>query len=66
MKPLLQSILFNCPACHVNFEFDAVGEHEYVHCPICGTDHVTAKKGSKLMLEPFEQNNESEEPAIYA
>ncbi len=65
MKRLLQSILFNCPTCHTDFEFDAVGEHEYVHCPVCGADHVTAKRGSRLMLEPFEQT-ETEEPAIYA
>jgi Zn finger protein HypA/HybF involved in hydrogenase expression len=48
------SILFTCPQCNANFEFDAVGEYELVACPVCGTRHVTVKVGSKLMLQPSE------------
>ena len=66
MKHLQHSISLHCPACRTNFEFDAVGEHEYVHCPVCGSDYVTKKMGSKLMLEAFEHNQTIEEPAIYA
>jgi Zn finger protein HypA/HybF involved in hydrogenase expression len=49
------SILFLCPQCNENFEFDSIGENEFVPCPICGTDNVTVKKGNKIMLEAFEQ-----------
>ena len=52
---IVASILFPCPQCNVNFEFDAIGEHEFVPCPLCGTHFVTVKKGSKMMLETFEQ-----------
>ncbi len=63
MKTQLHAIVFQCPTCLENFEFDAVGEHEYVACPVCGMDYVTAKRGGKLRLEPFEQ---TQEPAILA
>jgi Zn finger protein HypA/HybF involved in hydrogenase expression len=49
------SILFRCPQCKVNFEFDPVGENEFVPCPVCGTHFVTTKSGSKLKLEALEQ-----------
>jgi lysine biosynthesis protein LysW len=49
------SILFTCPQCNANFEFDDVGANEFVPCPICGIELVTVKKGSKLLLEAFEQ-----------
>lgn len=49
------SILFHCPQCNANFEFDAVNQHEYVPCPICGTQFVTVKDGNKLKLEALEQ-----------
>ncbi len=52
---IVASILFHCPQCNVNFEFDAVGVNELVLCPVCGTEHVTVKKGQKLMLETLEQ-----------
>jgi Zn finger protein HypA/HybF involved in hydrogenase expression len=51
---VVASILFHCPQCNENFEFDAIGEHEFVPCPMCGTDHVTVKKGNRIMLEAFE------------
>jgi len=51
----IASILFTCPQCNANFEFDAVGENEFVSCPVCGADHVTVKKGGKVMLAAFEQ-----------
>ena len=54
-KTYLASILFTCPQCNANFEFDAIGENEFVSCPVCRTNHVTVKKGSKIMLEAFEQ-----------
>jgi Zn finger protein HypA/HybF involved in hydrogenase expression len=53
-KPNNASILFTCPICNANFEFDAVGEYELVPCPVCGTRHVTVKSGSKLMLQQSE------------
>jgi lysine biosynthesis protein LysW len=49
------SVRFTCPQCGVNFEFDAVGEHELVPCPVCGSDFITIKKDCKLMLEAMEQ-----------
>ncbi len=49
------SILFRCPECREKFEFDSVGEYEFVPCPVCGTDNVTVKKGGELMLEALEQ-----------
>lgn len=48
------SILFTCPQCNANFEFDAVGEYELVPCPVCGIRHVTVKAGSKMKLQPSE------------
>jgi transcription initiation factor IIE alpha subunit len=55
------SILFRCPQCHENFEFDYVGEYEFVQCPICGTNYVTAKKGNKLMLKTFSESQQKQE-----
>jgi len=52
---VLASILFTCTQCNANFEFDAIGENEFVPCPICGANHVTVKVGSKIMLETLEQ-----------
>ncbi len=49
------SMLLHCPQCNANFEFDAVGQGEFVPCPVCGTDFVTAKAGRKLVLEALEQ-----------
>ena len=51
----IASILFTCPQCNENFEFDAIGENEFVQCPICGANFVTIQKCSKLKLEAFEQ-----------
>jgi Zn finger protein HypA/HybF involved in hydrogenase expression len=64
MQKMIASITFTCPQCNRKFEFDAVGENEFVPCPICGTDFLTVKKGNKLMLESFEQNQMPEEIAI--
>jgi transcription initiation factor IIE alpha subunit len=66
MKTIDASIIFTCPECHCSFEFDAVGEHEFVPCPICGTDCVTVKKGSKLILETFDSAQMCEVPIILA
>ncbi|MDR0493487.1 MAG: hypothetical protein LBH74_07625 [Nitrososphaerota archaeon] len=49
------SVQFTCPQCSANFEFDAVGEYEFVPCPVCGSDFVTIKKDCKIMLETLEQ-----------
>jgi len=49
------SILFTCPQCNANFEFDAVGKNEYVPCPVCGIELATVKTGNKLHLETIEQ-----------
>ncbi|MCW4029482.1 MAG: lysine biosynthesis protein [Candidatus Bathyarchaeota archaeon] len=58
MNKPLHAIVFRCPTCHENFEFDAVGEHEYVACPLCGMGYVTVKKGGKMKLETFESQPE--------
>lgn len=60
------SILFHCPQCNANFEFDAIGENEFVPCPVCGTDCFTIKKGNKLLLQIFDPDQMSEAPAILA
>ena len=52
----LASILFICPQCKKNFEFDAVGEYELVPCPVCGTKYITVKEGYTLRLKALEQN----------
>lgn len=64
MITTIASIMLTCPQCNGKFEFDAVGEYEFVPCPICGTNCVTVKKGNKLILECFEQNQMPKEPAI--
>jgi transcription initiation factor IIE alpha subunit len=55
MKTSTASILFHCPQCNENFEFDSIGENEFVPCPVCGTEFVTTRKGGKVMLEALEQ-----------
>ena len=62
----MTTIKFTCPECHVSFEFDSVGEYEFVPCPVCGTDCFTIKKGNKLMLKTFDLTQMSEAPAILA
>jgi Zn finger protein HypA/HybF involved in hydrogenase expression len=52
---VVASILFHCPQCNENFEFDHIGEGEFVPCPICGANHITVKVGGKLKLEALEQ-----------
>jgi lysine biosynthesis protein LysW len=52
---VVASILFHCPQCNANFEFDAVGVNEFVACPDCGANHVTVRTGSRLMLQALEQ-----------
>jgi transcription initiation factor IIE alpha subunit len=47
-------IAFACPRCKQTFEFDMVGENEFVPCPICGTEFMTIRKEQKLLLEAFE------------
>jgi len=49
------SILFHCPQCKENFEFDAIGKNEFVPCPVCGTQYVTVQAGNRLKLEAIEQ-----------
>ncbi|MCL1977004.1 MAG: hypothetical protein FWG55_02685 [Candidatus Bathyarchaeota archaeon] len=60
------SILFHCPQCRERFEFDFVGEYEFVPCPICGTSCITVKKGSKLILQTFSESQKSKKPTILA
>ena len=48
------SVVFGCPECKAIFEFDRVGEHELVTCPVCGSDFMTLRKGNKLALKSFE------------
>ena len=51
---MLNVMKFKCPECGNTFEFDAVGEHEIISCPICGTECKTVRKGESLVLEGFE------------
>ncbi|XHH10375.1 MAG: hypothetical protein ACFCUE_07025 [Candidatus Bathyarchaeia archaeon] len=57
----LASILFRCPQCHENFEFDYVGEYEFVPCPVCGTNCITVKKNGKLTLQTFSESRQEQE-----
>jgi transcription initiation factor IIE alpha subunit len=50
----MTTIKFTCPGCHARFEFDAVGENEFVPCPVCGNDCVTIKKGGKIQPQTFD------------
>jgi Zn finger protein HypA/HybF involved in hydrogenase expression len=54
MKKISESIIFLCPGCKETFEFDPIGEHEFVPCPMCGTEFMTVKKGQTMQLELFE------------
>jgi Zn finger protein HypA/HybF involved in hydrogenase expression len=47
------TIAFKCPACKATFEFDPIGENEFVSCPLCGNDFRTVKMGKTLKLEPL-------------
>jgi Zn finger protein HypA/HybF involved in hydrogenase expression len=51
-----ESIIFSCPGCMKSFEFDLVGEHQLVSCPLCGNEYITVQKGQTLLLESFEFN----------
>ncbi len=51
-----ETIIFLCPGCLKGFEFDLVGEHQLVACPLCGIEFITVKKGQTLLLESFEVN----------
>ncbi|MCL4429345.1 MAG: hypothetical protein M1167_01205 [Chloroflexi bacterium] len=62
----MTTVKFTCPECHASFEFDSVGEYEFVPCPVCGTDCFTIKKGNKLLLQIFDPDQMSEAPAILA
>jgi len=54
METTNESTIFSCPGCNNNFEFDPVGENEFVPCPICGTEFMTVRKGQQLLLKSFE------------
>jgi Zn finger protein HypA/HybF involved in hydrogenase expression len=51
-----ETIFFLCPGCMKRFEFDLVGEHQLVSCPLCGIEFITVQKGHTLLLESFELN----------
>ena len=55
------SIVFICPDCRETFEFDPVGEYQLVSCPICGVEFMTVCRGQRLLLEPFELNQKSQD-----
>jgi Zn finger protein HypA/HybF involved in hydrogenase expression len=61
MKEKIPSVTFSCPRCKQTFEFDAVGEYEFVPCPICGTGFMTTRKGAALTLKPFDFNQKTVE-----
>ena len=67
MEYVEQTIMFTCPDCKGSFEFDRVGEHQLVSCPICGIDFITIRKGQTLLLENFaleESINKTENPLL--
>ena len=51
-----ESIIFSCPGCMKSFEFDLVGEHQLVSCPLCWNEYITVQKAQTLLLESFEFN----------
>jgi hypothetical protein len=53
------TLKFTCPGCKETFEFDYVGEYEFVPCPICGASYMTTKKGQLIVLEAFRFNPDS-------
>jgi Zn finger protein HypA/HybF involved in hydrogenase expression len=55
MQTTKNTIFFKCPSCHATFEFDAVGENEFIACPACGSHFITTKKGKKLRLEALSE-----------
>jgi Zn finger protein HypA/HybF involved in hydrogenase expression len=62
-----KTLKFTCPGCKESFEFDSVGEYEFVACPVCGANTMTIKKGQTLMLQTFNFNSApTENPAIIA
>lgn len=56
MEISTETIVFSCPGCMKSFEFDLVGEHQLIMCPLCGIEFITVKKGQTLQLESFEFN----------
>ncbi len=66
MKKPQATIVFICPECHSAFEFDFLGESEFVPCPVCGTDCITVKKGKKLVLENLDLSQRCQTPEIWA
>jgi len=64
MKTSKASILFTFPLCNANFEFDTIGENEFVSCPVCGTECVTIKKSGKIVLRNFDPAELCEAPIV--
>ena len=50
----MKTLKFTCRGCNAQFEFDNVGEFEFVPCPACGTDHMTVRKSGRLILDNFD------------
>lgn len=48
-----KTLIFTCPGCKESFEFDDVGEYEFVPCPVCGANNMTVKTGQTIMLQAF-------------
>ena len=60
----MKTLKFTCPDCHASFEFDSVGENEFVPCPVCGTNCVTIKKCGKIQLQIFDPTEMCEAPVL--
>ncbi|MCW4025008.1 MAG: hypothetical protein NWF01_08240 [Candidatus Bathyarchaeota archaeon] len=54
MIKALETVTFTCPECLEEFEFDAVQEHQFVPCPLCGIDCITVREGQNIQLQCFE------------
>jgi hypothetical protein len=51
MQKTNASLILASPKCKKTFEFDLIGEYQYVPCPICGTELKTTRKDQTLFLE---------------
>jgi ribosomal protein L37AE/L43A len=55
MQKDIEQVVFLCPKCQKTFEFDRIGEHQIVQCPICNIHLVSVTKKGALTLQFFEQ-----------
>lgn len=49
-------VVFTCRGCRETFEFDPVGEHQFVPFPICRIHLITVRRDQTPLLESFDFN----------